>query len=141
MALVGPLMSCRDESSSAPTAVMTMAVYSPYCGGRPAMLRVGHRLRHRDGGDGQPGEQVEPKGVPGVRRSESSAGTKRNSTSTARAGSPFAGGSDTGGSSSSSATGNAFISSFCGKPSSSAAQCITLSIILVLYRRRKAKRR
>ena len=37
MALVGPLMSCRDESNSAPTPVMTMAVYSPYCGGRPAI--------------------------------------------------------------------------------------------------------
>ncbi len=38
MALVGPLMSCREESKRAPTAVITMAVYSPYCGGRPAML-------------------------------------------------------------------------------------------------------
>ena len=26
IALVGPLMSCRDESKIAPTAVMTMAV-------------------------------------------------------------------------------------------------------------------
>ena len=38
MALVGPLMSWRDESKSAPTAVITIAVYSPYSGGNPAML-------------------------------------------------------------------------------------------------------
>ena len=38
MALVGPLMSCRDESRSAPTAVITIAVYSPYCGGSPANM-------------------------------------------------------------------------------------------------------
>ena len=37
IALVGPLMSCFDESSSAPTAVITIAVYSPYCGGMPAI--------------------------------------------------------------------------------------------------------
>ena len=37
MAFVGPLMSCFDESSSAPTAVITMAVYRPYCGGIPAI--------------------------------------------------------------------------------------------------------
>ena len=38
MALVGPLTSSRDESSRAPTAVMTMAVYRPYCGGTPARV-------------------------------------------------------------------------------------------------------
>ena len=38
MALVGPLMSCREESNSAPTAVMMMAVYNPYSGGKPAMV-------------------------------------------------------------------------------------------------------
>jgi hypothetical protein len=37
MALVGPLISCREESNRAPTAVITMAVYRPYCGGRPKM--------------------------------------------------------------------------------------------------------
>ncbi len=36
-AFVGPLMSCFDESSRAPTAVITMAVYNPYCGGIPAI--------------------------------------------------------------------------------------------------------
>ena len=36
--LVGPLMSCRDESKRAPTAVITMAVNSPYCGGNPASM-------------------------------------------------------------------------------------------------------
>ena len=36
IALVGPLISCRDESNRAPTAVMTIAVYRPYSAGRPA---------------------------------------------------------------------------------------------------------
>src|SRR5437879_479966 len=38
MALVGPLINWRDESSRAPTAVMTTAVYRPYCGGNPASM-------------------------------------------------------------------------------------------------------
>ena len=37
MAFVGPLISCFDESNSAPTVVMTIAVYKPYCGGMPAI--------------------------------------------------------------------------------------------------------
>ena len=36
VAFVGPLISCFEESNNAPMAVMTMAVYSPYSGGRPA---------------------------------------------------------------------------------------------------------
>jgi hypothetical protein len=36
MALVGPLISCGDEPNSEPRAVITMAVYSPYTGARPA---------------------------------------------------------------------------------------------------------
>jgi hypothetical protein len=38
IALVGPLINSREESNSAPTAVMTMAVDRPYCGGRPARV-------------------------------------------------------------------------------------------------------
>jgi hypothetical protein len=38
IALVGPLMSCFEESNSAPTAVMMMAVYRPYSTGKPTML-------------------------------------------------------------------------------------------------------
>ena len=37
MALVGPLINCLDESNRAPTAVIIMAVYSPYSTGMPAM--------------------------------------------------------------------------------------------------------
>ena len=37
MALVGPLIRWTDEPNSEPRAVMTMAVYSPYCGSTPAM--------------------------------------------------------------------------------------------------------
>ena len=38
MALVGPLINCREESNNAPTPVTTMAVYNPYSGGRPASI-------------------------------------------------------------------------------------------------------
>ena len=38
MALVGPLISWRDESNSAPIAVMTIAVYRPCSAGRPAII-------------------------------------------------------------------------------------------------------
>jgi hypothetical protein len=37
IALVGPLMSWRDESKSAPIAVITIAVLRPICAGRPAI--------------------------------------------------------------------------------------------------------
>src|SRR5689334_4332143 len=37
MALVGPLTSCRDDAKSAPTIVITIAVYSPYSGGTPTI--------------------------------------------------------------------------------------------------------
>jgi hypothetical protein len=38
MALVGPLISCLDESSRAPTPVMTMAVNNPICIGMSKMV-------------------------------------------------------------------------------------------------------
>jgi hypothetical protein len=38
MALVRPLISCREKSSRAPTAVITTAVYRPYWGGSPARV-------------------------------------------------------------------------------------------------------
>ncbi len=56
-------MSCRDESNSAPTPVITMAVYSPYCGWQSGDLGVGHGLRHGHGGDGQAGHRVEAEGA------------------------------------------------------------------------------
>ena len=38
IALVGPLTSWREALNTAPTAVITIAVYSPYTGGRPATI-------------------------------------------------------------------------------------------------------
>src|SRR5689334_4456986 len=37
MAFVGPLIRWDDEPNSAASTVGTMAVYRPYCGGRPAI--------------------------------------------------------------------------------------------------------
>ena len=38
IALVGPLISWRDEANRAPAAVMMMAVYRPYWAGSPAIM-------------------------------------------------------------------------------------------------------
>ena len=38
IALVGPLMSWREESRTAPIVVITTAVYRPYSAGRPAIM-------------------------------------------------------------------------------------------------------
>jgi hypothetical protein len=38
MAFVGPLINCREESSIAPTVVITIAVYSPISAGIPKIF-------------------------------------------------------------------------------------------------------
>ena len=59
-------MSCREESNRAPTAVMTMAVYRPYCGGKAGEDGVGHGLRHGDRGHRQAGQQVRAEDAGGI---------------------------------------------------------------------------
>ena len=38
MVAVGPETRCQDEPNSAPTMAGTIAAYTPYCGGKPAIV-------------------------------------------------------------------------------------------------------
>ena len=77
IALVGPLISCFDESNSAPTAVITIAVYSPYCGGMPAIWAYAIACGTATAATVIPATRSARASFPVYPRSESSAGTMR----------------------------------------------------------------
>ena len=81
IALVGPLISCRDESKIGPDRGHHDRGVEAVLRGEPRDHRVRHGLGHGDRGDRQPGDRIRARVGALYRRSESSAGTRRNSRS------------------------------------------------------------